>query len=210
MKLPFLYRQKSFSQEGEDLILQKIFSRKKDGFYVDVGAHHPYRYSNTQLLHLKGWKGINIDPNYSIKLFDIARPNDINIRIGVADRSKVLTLYMFEDSALDTFIEKRAETIVSSGQAKRIGTTKVRVKPLSSVLDKHCKDSAINLLNIDTEGMDIEVLKSNNWKKYRPEVIVIESINGRQENTIYKFLKRYNYKLRAKTINSLIFSHQAS
>ena len=50
-----------YSQEGEDMILGKIFSGQKHGFYVDVGAHHPLRFSNTYLFYLKGWRGINID-----------------------------------------------------------------------------------------------------------------------------------------------------
>ena len=43
----------SYSQEGEDLILQRIFHNQKDGFYIDVGAHHPFRFSNTALLYKK-------------------------------------------------------------------------------------------------------------------------------------------------------------
>ncbi len=41
------YSTKSYSQEGEDLILHRIFERKRIGFYVDAGAHHPFRFSNT-------------------------------------------------------------------------------------------------------------------------------------------------------------------
>ena len=35
------YHSLSFSQEGEDQILHRIFERQNQGFYVDVGAHHP-------------------------------------------------------------------------------------------------------------------------------------------------------------------------
>lgn len=41
------WHQRSWSQEGEDLILRRIFENKNTGFYVDVGAHHPKRFSNT-------------------------------------------------------------------------------------------------------------------------------------------------------------------
>ena len=51
----------SYSQEGEDIVLKRIFGDKKNIFYVDVGAHHPKRFSNTYLLYKKGAKGINID-----------------------------------------------------------------------------------------------------------------------------------------------------
>ncbi|MFT4801330.1 MAG: hypothetical protein ACI93N_001101, partial [Flavobacteriaceae bacterium] len=39
----------SYSQEGEDILLNRIFNPQVNasGFYVDVGAHHPERFSNT-------------------------------------------------------------------------------------------------------------------------------------------------------------------
>ena len=54
----------AYSQEGEDLILKRYFgSQKKTGFYVDIGAHHPFRFSNTALLREMGWTGINVEPS---------------------------------------------------------------------------------------------------------------------------------------------------
>ena len=41
------YSLKSYSQEGEDMILRRLFEKQIQGFYVDVGAHHPKRFSNT-------------------------------------------------------------------------------------------------------------------------------------------------------------------
>ena len=54
---------RSYSQEGEDLILQRILPQEQVGFYIDVGAHHPFWYSNTALLYEKNWRGMNIDPS---------------------------------------------------------------------------------------------------------------------------------------------------
>src|SRR6186713_1276577 len=70
----------SYSQEGEDLILKRFFSEKSGGFYVDVGAHHPKRFSNTYMFYKEGWSGINIDamPG-SMKLFNKVRSKDINL-----------------------------------------------------------------------------------------------------------------------------------
>ena len=75
---------KIFSQNGEDLILNRLLENKSNGFFVDVGAHHPVRFSNTYLSYLNGWNGINIDamPN-SMMIFDKIRPRDINIEVGL-------------------------------------------------------------------------------------------------------------------------------
>ena len=74
----------SYSQDGEDMVLRKIFKNQKMGFYVDIGAHHPKRFSNTHLLYKKGWKGINIDATPgSMKLFNQLCPRDTNLELGV-------------------------------------------------------------------------------------------------------------------------------
>jgi hypothetical protein len=54
---------KSYSQEGEDMILRRIFEGQEKGFYVDVGAHHPRRFSNTYYFYKLGWAGVNLEPN---------------------------------------------------------------------------------------------------------------------------------------------------
>ncbi|MDO8518314.1 MAG: SAM-dependent methyltransferase, partial [bacterium] len=71
---------KTYAQFGEDWVLAELFTDTPRGRYVDVGAHHPKRYSNTYLLYKKGWHGVNIDPNpHTIELFAKARPGDTNI-----------------------------------------------------------------------------------------------------------------------------------
>src|SRR3954469_4320493 len=75
----------AFSQEGEDLLLARMFEHQSEGFYVDVGAHHPQRFSNTHLLHQRGWRGINIDATPgSMAAFRRARPHDVNLEIAIA------------------------------------------------------------------------------------------------------------------------------
>jgi hypothetical protein len=73
------YWVKSFSQEGEDMVLRKEFQDKLNGFYIDIGAYHPQKYSNTCYFYCKGWRGINVDPTPgSMDVFKKERPNDIN------------------------------------------------------------------------------------------------------------------------------------
>ncbi len=79
-----VYRVDSYSQNGEDRILARIYERQRYGFYVDIGAHHPFRFSNTYLLYKRGWNGINIDAMpKSMELFNKYRNRDINIECGV-------------------------------------------------------------------------------------------------------------------------------
>ena len=50
------YAKKSFSQCGEDLIVDYVFKARGVGrpSYLDIGAHHPYWLSNTALFYERG------------------------------------------------------------------------------------------------------------------------------------------------------------
>lgn len=180
---------RKYSQYGEDIILADLFKDTSKGFYVDVGAHHPQRYSNTHLLFAKGWHGINIDPNpHTIRLFTKYRPFDINLECGVGTHGE-LTYYQFSDPAVNTFVDAEAEKWRQKDFLTFLGAKKVPMSTLASILDTHRNHGTIDLLTIDAEGMDLDVLKSNDWKKYRPTVIVIEGENSTP------FLQSNGYKL---------------
>ena len=120
-----------FAQFGEDAVLAELFRDTSHGIYIDVGAHHPYRYSNTYLLHKKGWHGTNIDPYpYTIRLFNMARPQDKNICSGVGNAG-TLMYYQFSDPAVNTFKKEEAEKWKGKSFLKFLGTTDVEVRPLS-------------------------------------------------------------------------------
>lgn len=198
---------KSYSQEGEDILLKRIFENEPPGFYVDVGAHHPFRFSNTKLLYDRGWRGINIEPNPDVKnIFERHRPEDINICAGISDTETVLKYHEFTHSAANTFNEEIAE--VKNRYLKNIRDVKVR--PLQSVLEEFLpKKTKIDLLTIDSEGFDLKVLKSLNWEEYRPRVIMVEIFNleltDLSQEPIYKFLNGKNYMLISKLKNSCLF-----
>src|SRR5437879_2682243 len=98
-----------FGQEGEDLILDRLMGGRTKGFYVDIGAHHPIRFSNTYLFSKRGWHGINVDAEPgSMALFRKMRPRDINIESGVGERAGTMLFYRFNEPALNTFDEKEA------------------------------------------------------------------------------------------------------
>jgi FkbM family methyltransferase len=205
------YSTVSFSQEGEDLILKRLFEGKKNGFYIDVGAHHPFRFSNTYLFYLNGWSGINIDamPG-SMSLFQKYRPRDTNLEIGVSFSEQNLTYHIFNETALNTFSVKEAE--LKNGYRGYYIEKSIQVitYPLSEIIKTYKPISKeIDFLSIDVEGLDFEVLKSNNWDEYKPEIILIESlrkdIEDLNQDEIYLFLKNNGYHFIAKTVNTLFF-----
>lgn len=204
----------SYSQEGEDLILKRIFEGQKTGFYVDVGAHHPKRFSNTYLFYKLGWRGINIDamPG-SMDNFKAVRPEDINLEVAVSDIKGIIRYYIFNEPALNTFSDGEARRKDGKGNYKIVDEIYLPTVPLSEILQKYWSgDKQIDFLNIDVEGLDFKVLKSVNWTLHRPKIILVEDLANDLENLeqseIFIFLKNKNYTLFAKTFNTLIFQRQ--
>lgn len=201
----------SFSQEGEDLVLARFLDGKTSGFYVDVGAHHPMRFSNTYKFYLQGWKGINIDamPN-SMVLFNRIRPNDINLELAVSDKPETLIYYIFNEPALNTFSEQDAKLHDKVGSFRIVDKKRIEMHTLFEILDSHLPaNTQIDFMSIDVEGLDLAVLKSNNWSKYRPIILLVESLRENldqiSKNNIYQYLKDIGYSLIAKTYNTMFF-----
>ena len=199
-----------YSQNGEDLILNRLLENKEKGFFIDVGAHHPIRFSNTYLFYKKGWSGINIDamPG-SMTKFNKIRPKDINIERGVGIKNDQLTFYQFNESALNTFCKEEALSKNKNGY-KIIKSNLIKVDTLENILDKYMpQNTPIDFLNVDAEGKDEEVLISNNWEKYKPKYLLIEILREEhlEDNcsSIKKFLKYKGYMPINKIFDTYIF-----
>lgn len=202
---------KSYSQEGEDLILNRIFENKQKGFYVDVGAHHPLRFSNTYRFYKKGWMGINIDamPS-SMLLFNKIRPRDINLELPISDKRETLTYYAFNEPALNGFSKDLSIARDGDRNYKIIFQKDMETKTLAQVFDEYLpKGQHIDFLSIDVEGLDYAVLRSNNWEKFRPEVVLVEILEARFEDIISsevaKYMKSRGYAVFAKTFYTVFF-----
>ncbi|MFN7398560.1 MAG: FkbM family methyltransferase [Sandaracinobacter sp.] len=216
-RLVSLYRQqqvrwgeRSWSQEGEDRLLLRFFEPQASGFYVDVGAHHPYRFSNTALLHRLGWRGLNIDamPG-SMKAFKRARPHDINLEIGIAKERGTAQFHVFNEKALNTFDPETAR-LHSRGSWRVERIIDVQLLPLAEVLDRElAPGQTIDLLTVDAEGRDLQVLESNDWSRWRPRAILAESLgsvlDGLTGDPVARFLQSKGYRSFAKLVNTVMY-----
>jgi len=91
-KIQKIYKNKKpnfhYGEFAEDIFINRVFKNLKSGFYIDIGAYHPFKGSLTFLLFQKGWRGLNIDLSEdSIELFKIARPNDLNVNCAITNFS---------------------------------------------------------------------------------------------------------------------------
>jgi FkbM family methyltransferase len=201
----------SYSQQGEDLAIQRYFGDKSDGFYIDIGAFHPIQYSNTYLFYQKGWNGINIEPNPdSFQKFQTIRKRDINLNIGINEKNEKLTYYKFNAPALNTFDKAHADLWAGRPGFKIEETITVDTFTLSDVLSKYVPaNKPIDFMSVDVEGLDFKVLSSNNWDKFRPKLLLVEeSITDKNiytESQILSFLSGIGYRLWSVSGGTIVY-----
>jgi FkbM family methyltransferase len=196
-----------YSQEGEDMVIRRLVGKKKEGFFVDVGAYHPIKLSNTYHFYRRGWRGINIDARPgSMQLFRKLRPEDTNIEVAIGNQEGTVNFYMYEESAFNTCKPPQTD-----GHVK---VQEIPIRPLHAVLKEHVpRDQQIDFFSIDVEGLDLEVLKSNDWEAFSPNFILVESLATHSveealRSELTYFLKEKNYLLVAKTKNTLCFQKE--
>ena len=199
----------SFAQYGEDVLLYTLFAPALHGFYIDVGAHHPWRLSNTYKLYLRGWSGITIEPNPdAAALFARRRPRDLHLICGIARERAELTFYKFADSKLNSFDGEQANRM----EQEIVERIRVACRPLQDVVDQYRSDGVIDLLSVDCEGLDLDVLFSLDWSRIRPTAVIVEDFeqftrnkDGMGRSPIRSFLIERGYALVSQAVFSFIY-----
>lgn len=182
------------------------------GFYVDVGAYHPRAVSNTALLHDAGWRGINIEPNpvmaeYLRKL----RPGDVTLQQAAGTPRRTADLLFFGDWASSNTLDPDFGEMIATDQNVPVQRSiPTEVVPLRDVFAEHVPSSVvIDFLSVDVEGMDVEVLESNDWGRYRPSIVAVEDLTLRLEepagSAAFRLLHDEGYRFVAHALKTSFY-----
>ena len=215
-KLPWYieYAQPSFAQQGEDLIINSIFQNHlkiNKPSYIDIGAYHPIYSNNTFLLYLRGSRGVLVEPNPAYtKLLKSIRKEDtvLNIGIGVTDE-KEADYYVFDKSSqLNTFSRERADKYIKEyGPNVLKEVLKMPLVNINEVLIQNFKKTP-NLFSIDVEGLDLEILKTLDFGRFRPDLFCVETSEFgtfKVNNEVSDFMQTNGYIICASTYVNTIF-----
>ena len=215
-KIPdLIYCSGSFSQYGEDLILDHLLStiNQQHFSYLDIGANHPCRLSNTFYFYRKGYSGVLIEPDPSLfRQLKRKRSKDIILNCGVSidGAASQQTLYIMNLNVLNTFSQEEAIRIEQTTPYYVKETISIDVIPVDSIIHKYFSSIPF-FLSIDTEGLDLDILKRINFSSIRPLALVAETLTfdpsngGKKISGIIDFLISQNYLVFADTRCNTIF-----
>jgi FkbM family methyltransferase len=203
----------SYAQNLEDVMLWRCFRNVDAGFYIDIGAEDPLADSVTKGFYDRGWSGINIEPITELLAnFKINRPRDINIEAAIAEESGILDFWQVSNSGLSTGVKKFADLHKSAGF--EVNLVAVKTRTLKDICEEFIK-TPIHFMKIDVEGFEKQVLKSADFQKFRPMVLVIESVEPNSQVECYEdweyILIENNYTMvYADGLNRFYLSREAS
>jgi hypothetical protein len=162
----------SNSKFNEDLLIDLMFKRKEDGIYIDIGISDPIYNNNTYRFYLKGWQGINIEPDIVFfKKVSKTRTNDINLNVFVSNGGN-----NFGETNKDVSVYVSSKTMT-----------------LKEVFDIHMNTKQIDFMSINTRSKALNILQSNNWDKYRPSLIIIDTAQNDRDIQLFMDREKYLY-----------------
>jgi FkbM family methyltransferase len=175
--------------------------------YLDLGAHHPYVISNTALLYERGSRGVNVEANpVLIELLREARPEDTTVNLGVGPEQGTFPFYQFsKGSGLNTFSVSVAEQQASKRPIVQI--VHLPVWTISRIVDEYCGGVYPDLLSLDLEGLDLAVLKSADFSRSRPRIVIAE-LRDPDATEARVFMRQSGYHVLCRMMANLIFVHE--
>ena len=209
----------TFSQAGEDKILQHLFfSRKLDKItYLDIGTNHPTIGSNTYLFYREGGSGVCVEPNPALcALIRSKRPRDLCINAGVSmGEEGIADFYSMNIHTLSTFSKDEAETLDRTTEYKIKEVLKTPLKNINNIIRDNFK-TPIHLVSIDVEGWNEQIVESLDFSANRPLCFCVETITFSLENKgvklqgIFDKFRDNDYSVYAEThLNTIFIDNRA-
>jgi FkbM family methyltransferase len=211
------YVSNTYSQAGEDTIVLSLF--KSVGLekptYLDIGVYYPDQCSNTHLFYKYGSRGVCVEADKSlIPLIKELRPEDMILNVGIGiDEIREADFYVFNDKGLSTFDKKEAEFRESLGTVKILEINKVPLRNINSVIREYF-NSYPDFLSLDIEGLDLEVLKTLDFKAYPIPAIFVETCTYSESHlkpknaAIFNFMMSVGYFVYADTYINTLFVNE--
>jgi FkbM family methyltransferase len=193
----------SYSQIGQDLWVQETLKNKKNGYFLDIGAHDGLYLSNTYLLERNyDWDGLCIEGNPLI--IDSLKQNRkcVCVEELLSGREEQVNFLVYEkDKGVFSKIVSDNDVEIIKKQVKNPNIISRRTSVIKDVLVKNNVPKIIDYMSLDVEGKEVDILNSFPFNDYKVKCITVEHnephegsmrrniIRNVLTNNGYKFIK---------------------
>lgn len=194
---------KYYSQEpcNQDKHVDNFFNKKENGYFVDIGCSHYSEGSNTYFFEKnRNWKGICIDLFDYSEMYKEHRPNSIFINGAVTNfnTNDVKYVDILEANVLSSVESLTCERHKKRFEKENCNVIKRSVPNLNfnNILIENKAPMNIDYISIDTEGSELEIIKSIDFSKWNIKIFTIE-FNGKEywnRTEMDNIMKNQGYK----------------
>ena len=182
----------SFSQFGEDLLIWEYFQRKVDGSFVEVGANHPTKFSQTWFLEQRGWRGLLVEPlGAKCELLRQQRrgSNVFQVAAGAPEQKGRARFTVAANDDMLSGLKTQAGIRPAFAE-------EVEVRTLDEIIVE-VGNPPLDLVSIDVEGTELDVLRGFDLDRHRPALVLIE--DHLQGLRVHRHMVRNHYRLAKRT-----------
>jgi FkbM family methyltransferase len=194
-----------FGPDRENDLKEAFFAHVRSGYFVEVGANDPYDLSQTWHLERRGWRGILVEPQPALAAA-LRRQRSAKVyAVACASPRQAGRTMLLHLAGIHSSLDPRLNISTISPQ----GAIEVAVTTLNEILVDAGAPSPIDLLSVDVEGLEVEVLKGLDLKRWRPRLILIEDLA--MNLGLHRYLRSQGYKWMRRTgLNSWYVPHDAA
>lgn len=162
-----------YSQNNEESFITEYF-KDKTGKFIDIGAYHVFKFSNTRALYERGWSGVLVEPapaNYKAiadHYKDDPRIEVLNVAIG--ETSGEIDFYETGDA-----VSTSDEAHMNKWAAAGVAFNKIKVPQINVIdfMNNNCND--VDFLSVDTEATNLALFRATpGWVFDQIKMICIE------------------------------------
>jgi FkbM family methyltransferase len=196
------------SQYGEDLLIWNFFRRKRDGFYVEVGAYDGTALSNTYFFEALGWEGVLVEPvpeYYQSCLSSRPYSRVVNAAAGRGDGPRRTSFSIAEGVGTLSFMKdspRHVDRILREGGSLR--SIEVPLYSLNEILADY--QGAVDFISIDVEGAEMDVLMGLDLNRFRPRMLVIEDNSNGSDARVKEWLGGFGYVERYRCEQNVFYT----
>jgi len=193
-------RSDGHSQYGQDVVAMELLGNPESGTFIDIGANDGVTYSNSLLFEQRGWTGVCVEPHPVIfsELQEQRKCHLLNACVAAKD--EIVDFLVVDGpgnmlSGIAKFCDERhmaqiERNIEQKGGGKRM----IEIEALSpETMLARFDIKAIDYLSIDTEGCEMQILKTFDFDQIPVKLISVE--NNTRTPAIFRYLATIGFSL---------------